>query len=526
MASRGRGTVVFGRMAGVAALGALHAVSASTPAEAKTPGTTYCFNTICHRVLTLQTTAALIGREIEHETSYYDGCKQDVFNPCGLTSSGEVFRPGSADNAASPVYPDGTTLLVFNPETHQAAVVRVNNAGPYWGHRKLDVSRATADKLGFRKKGVAKLKVMVISVPSEIEARYRQRRAYEAVPGPIGQHVSMADARRSIGPLMMTSGARYAGLRASTITTGAISPETVAAATSLVTAEADRSPQWGLIPLSEIRTISLPPVAYSGSSRDPLASLDPTPLTAVATIAEAAPAPSLDAGPLVVAAATLPSAPQTPDRTAEPENTDGPGSNSHITREPTIVAAVALNATAVAPAITSINIEAKAGAAIGVIAPAKPSAVVDVLADLPPPAAITPTQVGPPLRYTLGTRPGGPPTIEIAVIRRVDIMTGDNQIQPVLSALPLDVSSDMMERDLNTGRVTQFSPKIALTSLTRAPVGRLGMFARTADREMSVSRAADKTDERPLVSRVSNAVRWARMRITGATDATVNGIPR
>ena len=63
---------------------------------------------------------------------------------------GRGVPPGQADNAASPIYPDGTTLLLWHPQTQEAAVVRVNNAGPYWGERKLDVSRATAEKLGFK----------------------------------------------------------------------------------------------------------------------------------------------------------------------------------------------------------------------------------------------------------------------------------------------------------------------------------------------------------------------------------------
>ncbi|HPG88485.1 MAG TPA: RlpA-like double-psi beta-barrel domain-containing protein [Hyphomicrobium sp.] len=170
---------------------------APSAAEAKTPGKTYCFNGICHRVNTLQEMSSLVGRDVTFKTSFYDDCKRDRYNPCGLTSSGEVFHPNDADNAASPIYPNGTVLLLRNPSNGESAVVRVNNAGPYWGKRKLDVSRATAVKLGFKKQGVAALEVRVIAAPTKEEAKYKKNRRYEAVPGPIGQFASIGAAMAS-----------------------------------------------------------------------------------------------------------------------------------------------------------------------------------------------------------------------------------------------------------------------------------------------------------------------------------------
>ena len=139
----------------------------STPVEAKTPGKTYCFVGKCHRVKTIDETQALVGKEEAITASHYDDCSKDRFNPCGLTSSGERFHPDRPDNTASPIYPDGTQLLVWSPENKRALVVRVNNAGPYWGNRTLDLSRAAAEKLGFEGDGVAKLKVKVIKAPEE-----------------------------------------------------------------------------------------------------------------------------------------------------------------------------------------------------------------------------------------------------------------------------------------------------------------------------------------------------------------------
>ena len=182
-------------------------------ASAKTPGKTYCFNGICHRVNTLQEMSELVGKDQTFKTSFYDDCKRDRFNPCGLTASGEVFRPNDADNAASPIYPEGTVLLVRNPANGQSAVVRVNNAGPYWAKRKLDVSRATAEKLGFKKRGVAKLDVRVVAAPTKEEARYKKNRHYDAVPGPIGSFASLDAAA---GGMMVTMAQMHGGAKNST----------------------------------------------------------------------------------------------------------------------------------------------------------------------------------------------------------------------------------------------------------------------------------------------------------------------
>jgi len=170
-------------------------IKLATTAEAKTPGSTYCYHGVCHRVKTIEETRALVGVEQSLMASHYDDCSRDRFNPCGLTSSGERFHADRPDNTASPIYPDGTTLLVWNPETERALVVRVNNAGPYWGDRTLDLSRAAAEKLGFEGNGVAKVRVRVIKAPEPEEATYVANRNYPPVPGDIGEYASSEEAR-------------------------------------------------------------------------------------------------------------------------------------------------------------------------------------------------------------------------------------------------------------------------------------------------------------------------------------------
>jgi rare lipoprotein A len=147
--------------AGVLGIG-IFAFSAAS--LAKTPGSTYCFRDICHRVKTLAEVRAQIGKEETVRASFYDHCNVDAYNPCALTSSGEEFRPDRLDNAASPTYPDGTRVLVTNPANGRALILRINNAGPYYESRTLDVSRAAAEALGFSAVGVAVLRLRPLSV--------------------------------------------------------------------------------------------------------------------------------------------------------------------------------------------------------------------------------------------------------------------------------------------------------------------------------------------------------------------------
>jgi rare lipoprotein A len=160
-------------------------------ADAKSPGSRYCFHGYCHRVGSLAQTDTLVGWRGYVQASYYDSCHRDRLNPCGLTSSGAVFRADLPDNAASPLLPDGTVILAYNPNTGDASVLRITNAGPYSGERKLDVSRAAAEKLGFRKQGVAGLVISVLQSPTKAEANYARRRVYPIVPGYLGRFATV-----------------------------------------------------------------------------------------------------------------------------------------------------------------------------------------------------------------------------------------------------------------------------------------------------------------------------------------------
>lgn len=184
-------------------------------ADAKLPGSIHCFNDICHRVRTVAETEARRGLVEPLVASFYDAPERDRFNPRSETSSGARFDPNADDNAASPIHPDGTVLLLWSPATRAAAVVRVNNAGPYYPGRTLDVSRAVAERLGFKVGGTMELLSTVIAAPSEPEARYVRGRSYAKVRGFLGifDNIALAGtADASVHAAIETTGLVAAGL--------------------------------------------------------------------------------------------------------------------------------------------------------------------------------------------------------------------------------------------------------------------------------------------------------------------------
>ena len=77
------------------------------------------------------------------------------------TASGEPYDM-HAMTAAHPNLPFGTKVRVTNLENGRSVVLRINDRGPYAKRRIIDVSRHAADHLGFRKAGVAKVRVEAI----------------------------------------------------------------------------------------------------------------------------------------------------------------------------------------------------------------------------------------------------------------------------------------------------------------------------------------------------------------------------
>lgn len=81
-----------------------------------------------------------------------------------LMANGRRMDP-QGDNAASRTLPLGSTARVINMRTGQSAIVSIADRGPYAKGRIVDLSPATARKIGItRQIGVAEVRVAPISV--------------------------------------------------------------------------------------------------------------------------------------------------------------------------------------------------------------------------------------------------------------------------------------------------------------------------------------------------------------------------
>ena len=77
------------------------------------------------------------------------------------TANGEVFDM-HAISAAHPSLPLGSMVEVTNLENGRTLQVRVNDRGPFKGERIIDLSRRAAEDLGFRGKGLARVRVRAL----------------------------------------------------------------------------------------------------------------------------------------------------------------------------------------------------------------------------------------------------------------------------------------------------------------------------------------------------------------------------
>lgn len=81
------------------------------------------------------------------------------------TANGETYDM-YATTAAHPTLPLGSVVRVINMRNHRSQIVRINDRGPYVEGRELDVSYEVARRLGFDGKGLAKVRVELLEVPS------------------------------------------------------------------------------------------------------------------------------------------------------------------------------------------------------------------------------------------------------------------------------------------------------------------------------------------------------------------------
>lgn len=80
-----------------------------------------------------------------------------------MTANGEAFDPNGL-NAAHKYLPLPTHVRVTNLENRKSIIIRVNDRGPFVKGRIIDLSAGAAKKLGFFKKGTARVLVETIEV--------------------------------------------------------------------------------------------------------------------------------------------------------------------------------------------------------------------------------------------------------------------------------------------------------------------------------------------------------------------------
>ena len=85
-----------------------------------------------------------------------------------LTSNGEVYNIYEM-SAAHKSLPLPSFVRVTNLDNNLSVVVRVNDRGPFYSDRIIDLSYAAAKKLGYDQKGTAKVKLDVISPERKFE---------------------------------------------------------------------------------------------------------------------------------------------------------------------------------------------------------------------------------------------------------------------------------------------------------------------------------------------------------------------
>jgi peptidoglycan lytic transglycosylase len=89
------------------------------------------------------------------------------------TANGETYDM-YAETAAHPTLPLGSIVRVVNPRNHRSQIVRINDRGPYVEGRELDVSYEVARRLGFDQRGIAKVRLELLKVPTRPEPTHHE----------------------------------------------------------------------------------------------------------------------------------------------------------------------------------------------------------------------------------------------------------------------------------------------------------------------------------------------------------------
>lgn len=120
---------------------------------------------------------ALVGKPYEVDGKTYVPREDPNYDRIGMaswygvdfhgrdTANGEVYDRQTL-SAAHTTLPIPSYARVTNLENGRSVVVRVNDRGPYIGGREIDLSERAADMLGYKGRGVAKVRVQYVGPAS------------------------------------------------------------------------------------------------------------------------------------------------------------------------------------------------------------------------------------------------------------------------------------------------------------------------------------------------------------------------
>jgi rare lipoprotein A len=114
------------------------------------------------------------------------------------TANGEIFDM-DVPSAAHKTLPLPSLVEVTNLDNGRKMVVRVNDRGPFVGDRVIDLSKAAADQIGYRRQGVARVRVRYIG-PAPKSA-FDTRQYVQAPPAPMPKPASSRLAFRDDEPI-------------------------------------------------------------------------------------------------------------------------------------------------------------------------------------------------------------------------------------------------------------------------------------------------------------------------------------
>ena len=192
------------------------------------------------------------------------------------TANGERFDM-TGFTAAHRSFPLPSYVRVTNVVNGRSIVVRVNDRGPFHGNRVIDVSRRTADVLGFRHGGVGNVKLDLIGPAPEgrsddrrLLASYQEFGHPTAAPG---QQVAMAAVSdQDLANESLGYGGRAYQVASAAVTTSAafvkssataVASTATRAATSATTAVANALPHFPTPKPAKIQPVSAPTAVAS-----------------------------------------------------------------------------------------------------------------------------------------------------------------------------------------------------------------------------------------------------------------------